>query len=315
MFDWARGSSLKELIDRQAFNASWEALNSYWLKNWSVPWALHLVEFVPAMRVLDVGSATPWLMQHIHRQYGSEVHALDVDARQATAEVFGCAPDKLKAFPEVQFHFGLAGAEPLPAESFDVVSCISVMEHTYDLTSPLDPQRPLAHVNVLRDLVRMLKPGGILLMNWDVYLQGVPHHVGWDFETDFALLRHCGLDLVTRRRRVRGKEYITSHGDTLFFDRRGMQPAARLNLRGTSINMLWRKPGSEAQAHFAPDPAMHAGYFPAEESQAELLSSVQHLTTEQIDARFRSYMDQCAGTLGNLCCRADQQAGCISAGS
>jgi SAM-dependent methyltransferase len=299
MFDWARGTQLKEFIERREFNASWDLLNSHWLKNWSVPWALNLIRFCSTMKVLDVGSATPWLMQHIHRRFGSEVHALDVEPNDSMNANFGFASERLAAFPDVRFHFGMAGKEVLPADTFDVVVCISVIEHTYDHSSPLDPDRPLAHVNVLRDLVRMVKPGGILLMNWDVYLQGVEHHVGWDFEADFALLRHCGLDLVTRRRRVRGKEYIASHADTLFFDRRGMTPATRLDLCGTSINMLWRKPGRGAEAVFGPDPTMAASYFPDDEASAEKPSREEDLTTNQIDLRFHRYMEKCAETLGN----------------
>src|SRR5262249_26141741 len=159
----------------------------------------------------------------------------------------------------------------------------SVMEHTYDRVSPLDRERPMAHVNVLRDLVRMLKPGGILLMNWDVYLLGVAHHIGWDFEVDFALLRHCGLNLVTSRRRVHGKEYICHHPYSLFFNRIGLaQYPCLAGLRGVSINMLWRKPGQDARVKFAPDPALEAFYFPDDEvTCAAPMSDTPELTTDQ----------------------------------
>ena len=160
MFDWARGALLKQLIKHEKYTASWDPSNTIWLKNWSVPWVFGLVEFNPSMNVLDVGCATPLLLQHIHQRFGCGVHALDVETDPEGNVHFGFGRERLAAFPEVRFHFGLAGDEVLPAEEFDFVSCISVLEHTYDRVSPLDRERPLAHVNVLRDLVRMLKPGG-----------------------------------------------------------------------------------------------------------------------------------------------------------
>lgn len=294
MFDWARGSLLKRMIERGLPKAEWDASDTHWLKNWNNPWLAGLLRLGPEHRILDVGSSTPLLAALLHRRTGCEAHVLDVPAEAAGNPVFGFTRERLDAFPEVQFHLGLAGADVLPAESFDFVSCISVMEHTYDHVSPLDPARPLAHVNVLRDLVRMLKPGGVLLMNWDTYLEGVHHHVGWDFEVDYRLLRHCGLTLLDPRRRVRGEQYIHDHPETLFFAPEviaGMGiPRA---LRATAINMLWRKPGPRTRVELAPDPALEPFYFPdGEVTDARPPAPDDTLTTAAIEGRFRAYLAQ-----------------------
>jgi SAM-dependent methyltransferase len=300
MFDWARGSILKQMIARKMFRADWNPGDALWLKNWSSPWIEGLIEFRPGLRVLDVGASTPLVLQHLYDCHGIEGHALDVDTTTTANGNFGFPPEKVAAFPHLRLHYGLAGDEVLPAETFDLVLCISTLEHTYDRRSPLDPEAPFAHVNALRDMVRMLKPGGLLLMNWDTYLEGLAHHVGWDFEVDYRLLRHCGLSLVNNRRRVRGEQYLFDHPDSLFF---ASEVVLEFNcptiLRAASINMLFRKPGRATSVPFRPDPVLEPYYFPGGETVADP-GPVEDsgLSTDRIDARFRRVMDRIAEVLG-----------------
>jgi hypothetical protein len=65
MFDWARGSVLKILIDRGVFRADWDPLNTQRLKNWSASWFLETVTLSAGLKLLDVGSANPYIAQHI----------------------------------------------------------------------------------------------------------------------------------------------------------------------------------------------------------------------------------------------------------
>jgi hypothetical protein len=199
----------------------------------------------------------------------------------------------------VKLHYGLAGDELLPPERFDLITCISTLEHTYDHDSPVNPQRPLPHWNALRDMVRMLKPGGVLLMNWDFFLTGKSHNVGYDFETDYQLLRACGLGLLSTRRKVRGQRYIYDHHDTLFFDHEAVLKATVMPLmRGSPINVLWRKPGNGADVRFSPHPELESLYFPEEETTSSQPGAAEEgLTTVQIDARFRAIIGRVSDIL------------------
>ncbi len=299
MFDWARGSLLKKMIEHRLFSADWDPVNTPWLKNWQSAWMLGLLEFTPGMRLLDVGSSTPVMADHLRQRFGCEAHALDVDATAARVAHFGFSAQATSPYPNVQLHFGLAGDEVLPAEHFDFIMCISAIEHTYDQHPALSPERPLAHLNALRDMVRMLKPGGVLMMNWDMYLSGTSNYTGWEHETDYALLKHCGLRLVSNRRKVRGKQYLFDHADSLFFGADALLAlGAPSYVRATSINMLWRKPGTATQVKFAPHPALEPYYFPrTEESGLPAATDEKALTTDAIDARFRNYIEKVTQTL------------------
>jgi SAM-dependent methyltransferase len=293
MFDWARGTALKRFIDAGLFMAGWEAGHARWLKNWHTPWLLGLVKFTPEMSVLDVGSSRPWFMKHLHKHYGCEVHALDVDSSVATNDNFGFAADVDAVFPEVTMHVGLAGDGVLPAERFDVITCISTLEHTYDNVSPLHPKGPLPHLNALRDMARMLKPGGLLLMNWDMYLSGMRHHVGWDYEVDCRILQECGMRLASDRRILRGAQYLFDHSDTVFFDHEDvLHFEVDTVVRGTAINVLWRKPGDEHRVPLNPRAELDEVYFPAQESQPSTQTDSPHLTTEEIDQRFQAIISR-----------------------
>jgi SAM-dependent methyltransferase len=300
MFDWARGSLLKRLIAQKIYRADWNPDDALWLKNWSSPWIEGLVEFRPGLRVLDVGASTPCFLQHLYDRHGIEGHALDVDTTTTLNGNFGFPPEKVAAYPNLRLHYGLAGDEVLPAEAFDLITCVSTLEHTYDRSSPLDPRKPFGHFNALRDMARMLKPGGVLLMNWDTYLEGVAHHVGWDFEVDYRLLRHCGLELVSNRRRVRGEQYLFDHPDTLFFAAEAVLRFDNPTIaRATSINALFRKPGRETDVPFRPHPALEPYFFPDGEVVADPAPAADTvLTTDEIDARFRRVMDRVADVLG-----------------
>lgn len=302
MFDWACGSLLKKFVEHKMYTASWEGDGAVWLKNWNNAWMFGLIDFTPRMRILDVGSGVPNMLRVLHRQFGCEVSALDIPNSSSAVPQFGFLPGHDASDREVTLYQGLVGDDVLPAESFDLISCISVVEHTYDTTFVMAPERPLAHVNILRDLVRMLKPGGALLMNWDLFLEGAPHFVGWDYEVDYGLLKHCGLSLLSPRRKVRSRQYIFNHPDTLFFS-----PAPIMDWglpvgvpRGTSINMLWRKPGRMTRVNLQPHPALEAHYFPEGETTAA--AGAPHdddLTTADIERRFRDYMSHISRALGS----------------
>ena len=298
MFDWARGSMLKQLVERKLFFSEWK--RDDWLMNWHTPWLLGLIEFTPGMSVLDVGSSAPHLMLHLRETYGCDVHALDAQAADANKANFGFQGDTAERFPGVELHVGFAGDDLLPAEKFDLVTCISALEHTYDHATPLQAERPMPHLHALRDMARMLKPGGVLLMNWDLYLDNMPQKFGYDFEMDFQYLRASGLRLVTNRRRLRSTPYLFCHPETLWFD-----PYQVLGFklgalrRGTAINMLWRKPGTVSRVRLAPRPGLEGFYFPDDETRLEPdVPGSPEPPTEEIDKRFRQLIAFLTDVLG-----------------
>lgn len=302
MFDWARGSMLKKFLEFGIYGADWEPRGAQALKNWHSSWLLGLIEFTPQMSILDVGAATPKFMNYIHEAYGCEVHALDADSTTASKSHFGFPSDIAVRFPNVMMHVGLAGDDLLPAERFDLITCISTLEHTYDHDSPLLANRPMPHLHALRDMVRMLKPGGAFLMNWDLFLDNIPQNLGWDFEVDYRVLVASGMRMLSERRRLRNVAYMYSHPDTLFFD-----PITVLGFkmgklrRGTSINILWQKPGHGSSIRLRPRPELEPYYFPDEETVPEIdgtIAPAAEATTEEIDASFRAIISRITDVLG-----------------
>ncbi|MEI8305818.1 MAG: class I SAM-dependent methyltransferase [Chloroflexales bacterium] len=108
----------------------------------------------PGMRYLDSGSgATP--LAHVISQLGVEAEACDSDA-QLIAALRQLQPETIYG-TRVQYSTQDLTATSYPDESFDAISCISVLEH---IPAPHD-QRALC------ELQRILKPGGILVMTVD----------------------------------------------------------------------------------------------------------------------------------------------------
>lgn len=298
MFDWARGSALPHFI-KAGFPAGWNDIASPWLKDWSVPWFNGALEFRSGLRVLDVGSSTPSFAQSLHDKFGCVAHALDVPAGSGSAPHFGLRPVSDPRYPNVAIHIGLAGQDVLPADHFDIVHCNSVIEHTYDTREALDSVAPLTHMEVLRDLVRMIRPGGILLMNWDTYLDGVTHHIGWEYESDLWLLSHCGMRLADPRRPIRSARYIYQHPDTLFFSPKAIfQFRLPTHAHGVSINTIWRKPGGEMPTRLLPRKELEAAYFPPEETDPSRCYTEEALSSEEIEARFKRHIEQARRALG-----------------
>lgn len=280
MFDWAKGSTLKRFIATDIWRATWDGPNTAWLKNWSAPWFLSNIDLSGDLKVLDVGSAHPLMAQHLYEAYGCEAHAMDAPPDTEGVGHFGMKEAYRTQFPNIPMHYCLAGEDKLAPEMFDVIACVSAIEHTYDRSSPLDPSRPLAHMDALRDMCRMLKPGGLLLFNWDMYLDGAPHHSGWSYLTDLWLMQHCGMVLADAKQPVRSVQYIYNDPDTLFFAPNVVSEFWESYLaHGVSINAVLIKPGAEPRAKIKAD---------TEPSRSAAIS----ITTKEMEFRFRSFIAQ-----------------------
>jgi len=109
------------------------------------------LETVPAPLVLDVGTGTGRLPRALLFQSAFQGRVIGLDlSRRMLAE----AARRLRPYGEqVSLIWQDAQTLPFPDETFDGVTCLEVLEFT---------PRPKA---VLRELVRVLRPGGVLLIS------------------------------------------------------------------------------------------------------------------------------------------------------
>jgi ubiquinone/menaquinone biosynthesis C-methylase UbiE len=108
----------------------------------------------PGERYLDAGSGVTPLAQALARS-GVDAHACDGNERLIAA-LQQFAPERIYGVSVTYTAQDLTRLT-YPDESFDAISCISVLEH---IPAPLDQQ-------ALNELLRVLKPGGLLVVTVD----------------------------------------------------------------------------------------------------------------------------------------------------
>ena len=141
-----------------------------WSRQWEYPFVASRVgEFLSGAvasdsggptspRILDAGSGVtffPYLLAS--RSQGLELHCCDLDAS------LGSIFDAVNAEETIPAHFHPVPLNDtgFPDEHFHLVYCISVLEHTEN------------YGDILRELRRILKPGGSLLVTFDVSMDGI----------------------------------------------------------------------------------------------------------------------------------------------
>jgi len=127
-----------------------------WSRQWEYPWVLGQLEAVaPGARVLDAGSGYRFFTPLLARK-GFEVLACDRDA------TIGPRLDEIAAHEELAIDFEPQNLESLgyPDEHVQSIVSVSVLEHTSD------PKR------VLTEFHRCLVPGGLLLLTFDLSVDG-----------------------------------------------------------------------------------------------------------------------------------------------
>ena len=108
------------------------------------------------LKVLDVSSPKCFGLNLAYR-YDAEIHLTDIDA--ASVEESEILWDSVRDRAQGQARFSLEDARALsqPAEFFDIVFSMSVIEHIEDDGAPGDSL-------AIREMLRVLKPGGLLLV-------------------------------------------------------------------------------------------------------------------------------------------------------
>lgn len=149
--------------------------------------AARLVESVDPKRLLDVGCKSGWLLHHLANNAHPDV-LLGVDRSTGTM---------IRPRGDERFHVAAGDARRLPvrAEFFDAVTLFDVIEHVPTASEP----------RVLREIVRVLRPGGLLFLSaptdWRVgavldparWLIGHRHY---SRDRLLALVRDAGLQVV-----------------------------------------------------------------------------------------------------------------------
>lgn len=135
-----------------------------WSRRWEYPFAgSRVMEYADRigrtdLTILDAGSGVTYLpYMLVDHLPGASVLAVDYD--QSYIPMFGDINRK-RGDERVRFQPAMLQDLPLEAESLDVVMCVSVLEHTdrYD--------------TILAEFRRVLKPGGLLVLTFDLSLDG-----------------------------------------------------------------------------------------------------------------------------------------------
>ena len=191
MFDYAKISKTLELNNNDV-----ECLseNGKCVRAWEWPWVLDLAKNWPQKgKALDAGCGTSklpfWLKDIGYQAYGVD----NFDYADADPDYAKRASDHFKSNNPDETKVTLVEAPldnlPFPDDYFDIITCVSVMEHIYN------PLKPNAHHHHLNEMLRVLKPGGAFFFTYDVHVTpGVNDRViGFDYHKDIMMLLEKGM--------------------------------------------------------------------------------------------------------------------------
>jgi SAM-dependent methyltransferase len=152
-----------------------------WSRRWEYPYAAQrLLEFLARapsrangdVHLLDAGSGVTYFPHYIlSRERRTRVWCADADSSYASAlaSINAASPQP----PRLHFLATALQRLPLDDGQMDAIACISVLEHTEH------------HRQIVDELHRVLRPGGLLVLTFDVSLDG-----------KFALTRRAALALL-----------------------------------------------------------------------------------------------------------------------
>lgn len=134
-----------------------------WSRRWEYPFVTERVGAVLRDResgsahALDAGSGLTFFAHWLAQTYpGLQVEGLDRDPEIETASALLEPP----ARDSVSYATGDLASLPYPDDSFALVSCISVLEHTRNRDA------------IIREFARVLEPGGVVVLTFDISLDG-----------------------------------------------------------------------------------------------------------------------------------------------
>ncbi len=134
-----------------------------WQRPFEYPYVLHNLPPVKAPRrpvVVDVGSAVTFFSLCLARR-GYLLRCTDPDPRmlQFWNRVRACFAEEAEALSRWEYLISAPYVIPIDAAAADALTCVSVLEHVED------PPR------LLEEMLRIVKPGGTLILTMDVSLE------------------------------------------------------------------------------------------------------------------------------------------------
>jgi SAM-dependent methyltransferase len=134
----------------------------HWSRQVEWPWVLTHGEFDLNHRVLDIGGGWSVLKFGLANRC-QRVHCIDIERENLTKAQDGIAAVFDKFDWDMNITQQVADVRDIPFfdNTFDRVVCVSVLEHVPD-----------GHTRGLEEMIRVLKPGGHLLLTLDVAVDG-----------------------------------------------------------------------------------------------------------------------------------------------
>ncbi|MBI4656173.1 MAG: class I SAM-dependent methyltransferase [Elusimicrobia bacterium] len=171
-------------------------------KHWEYPWTIVHGSFEPGMPVLDCGCGRGFLQIYLALK-GCNVHSVDVSTMKTKdlrkfwnlvqkyklplKENRESAIKNLAKRYNTSINFKVASISRLPYEnaSFDRVYCISALEH----------MNPGEDEEAVREMCRVLKPGGRLLITVDFSPVSLPDRRSYNANDIVKMIKISGLEL------------------------------------------------------------------------------------------------------------------------
>lgn len=224
MFDWARGSVLKQMIAAGIPGAAYDD----WLHGWATAWPQYVIECAPEASVLDVAMGDG--RRHHAEKFAREGCRVESISGADITAIAASTSWKTDAFDSITWKIG----------AFDLITAIS-LDHLESL-EPLNIRQPLAQQELLRRCVNALKPDGVLIWSAPVVLDVSDTPPLLDYAANIHWLQLSGLSLLSASSQVHERPYLYNAADTIF-----MQPGAIFSLadsyfRATRIGAALRKP-------------------------------------------------------------------------
>lgn len=210
-------------------------------KYWEYPWIMRNLDLKPGLKVLDAGCGRAPL-QFLLAELGMETHGIDPNENVGWHGI----DRRLMAKFGVSVEYKVEGMEALsyPDGYFDRVMSVSVLEHVRsvpvkdELATPHGEHDRALQARMIREMARVLKKGGLLLLTLDVIF---PEH-GAVLECNIdvaALVRASGLTMV-------GAVHEGVYGEPDFDlnrvrRRKGLELQTYTGVTGTSLGLIFRK--------------------------------------------------------------------------